>query len=475
MIRLFDTPAAAQGDWTRRDLLQAGLLGIGGLSLSGMLNLESVQRAIASRVRKPARNCIIMFLTGGQAQMDTFDMKPGAPEGIRGPYRPIATSVPGTQISNMLPRLSRLTDRYTILRSASHPLSGHNSSAAYVLSGHTPGSDSSIQPTPMDHPTYGSVVSRIQPAPAHLPSSVLTPRLLFDMGLPTPSAGGGWLGRQYDPFPVARNRMMSKAPVWNGKLPGPRSLALPKDISQSRLASRRNLLGSVDSAFTAARNDVAARTLQAHQDKALDLILSPECQSAFDLSKEPAAVHDRYGRFEMGQVMLLARRLVESGVRFVTANAVSNPKNTRLSSFQIWDTHFDHFRLYNDTLLPEFDQSLSALIEDLDTRGLLSETLVIVMGEMGRTPKINKSKDGGRDHWGRAYSVLWAGCGVKSGRVIGATDKNAGEVIEAKSSPDDIAATLYEALGIPHETVLEDIAGRPRRIAEGSPVPGLLA
>ena len=153
-----------------------------------------------------------MFLNGGQAQMDTFDMKPGAPEGIRGPYRPIATSVPGTQISNMLPRLSRLTDRYTILRSASHPLSGHNSSAAYVLSGHTPGSDSSIQPTPMDHPTYGSVVSRIQPAPAPLPSSVLTPRLLFDLGFPTPSAGGGWLGRQYDPFPVARNRMMSKAP-----------------------------------------------------------------------------------------------------------------------------------------------------------------------------------------------------------------------------------------------------------------------
>ena len=149
------------------------------------------------------------------------------------------------------------------------------------------------------------------PAVWRCPSSVLTPRLLFDMGFPTPSAGGGWLGRQYDPFPVARNRMMSKAPVWNGKLPGPRSLALPKDISQSRLASRRNLLGSVDRAFTAARNDAAARTLQAHQDKALDLILSPECQSAFDLSKEPDAVHDRYGRFEMGQVMLLARRLVE--------------------------------------------------------------------------------------------------------------------------------------------------------------------
>ncbi|MEE3366898.1 MAG: DUF1501 domain-containing protein [Planctomycetota bacterium] len=475
MIRLFDTPAAAQGNWSRRDLLQAGVLGVGGLALSNMLQLESVRRAVAARVQRPARNCIFMFLNGGQAQMDTFDMKPAAPDGIRGPYHPIATSVPGTQISSMLPRLSRLTKQYTILRSASHPLSGHNSSAAYVLSGHTPGNDSSIQPTPMDHPTYGSVVSRIHPAPNHLPSSVLTPRLLFDMGFPTPSAGGGWLGRQYDPFPVVRNRMMSKAPAWSGTLPGPRSLALPSDISHSRLASRRSLLGHVDTAFTAARDNASARTLQAHQDKALNLILSPQCQAAFDLSKESAATHDRYGRFEMGQVLLMARRLVESGVRFVTANAVSNPKNTRLSSFQIWDTHFDHFRLYNETLLPEFDQSLSALLEDLQTRGLLSETLVIVMGEMGRTPTINKNKDGGRDHWGRAYSVLWAGGGVNSGHVIGATDKNAGEVIDAKASPDDIAATLYEALGIPHETVLEDIAGRPRRITDGSPVEGLLA
>ena len=475
MITLFDTPAASHRDWTRRDLLRAGLIGVGGLALSNVLQLESVRRAVAARVKRPARNCIFMFLNGGQAQMDTFDMKPGAPAGIRGPYHPIATSVPGTQVSNMLPRLARLADRYTILRSASHPLSGHNSSAAYVLSGHTPGGDSRIQPTAMDHPTYGSVVSRIMPAPTHLPSSVLTPRLLFDMGFPTPSAGGGWLGRRYDPFPVARNRMMSKAPVWNGKLPGPRSLALPGDVSHARLASRRNLLGSLDTAFATARDDASARTLQAHQDKALDLILSPKCQAAFDLSREPAAAHDRYGRFEMGQVLLLARRLVESGVRFVTANAVSNPKNTRLSSFQIWDTHFDHFRLYNETLLPEFDQALSALLEDLDSRGLLEETLVIVMGEMGRTPTINKAKDGGRDHWGRAYSVLWAGCGVNNGVVIGATDRNAGEVIDSKASPDDIAATLYEALGIPHDTVLDDIAGRPRRIAEGSPIDGLLA
>ena len=475
MLTVFDTLGDRQGNFTRRDLLKAGLLGVGGLTVADLFGAQATAATLPSRVKRPASNCIFMFLNGGQAQIDTFDMKPDAPDGIRGPYRPIATRVAGTRICEKLPRLATLTDKYSILRSASHPLSAHNSSAAYVLSGHTPGTDASIRPTPMDHPTYGSVLSRIKPAAASLPSSVLTPRLLFDMGFPTPSAGGGWLGRRHDPFPVARNRMMSKAPAWNGKLPGPRSLVLPAEISHDRLASRRHLLGTLDAEFSAARDAAATRTLQAHQDKALNLILSPECQAAFDLSRESAATHDRYGRFEMGQVLLLARRLIESGVRFVTANAVSNPKNTRLSSFQIWDTHFDHFRLYNETLLPEFDQALSALLEDLDSRGLLDETLVIVMGEMGRTPKINKAKDGGRDHWGRAYSVLWAGGGVREGLVHGATDKHAASVIHAKVSPDDIAATLYEALGIPHGTVVNDIAGRPRHITDGTPIDALLS
>jgi uncharacterized protein (DUF1501 family) len=240
------------------------------------------------------------------------------------------------------------------------------------------------------------------------------------------------------------------------------------------LTSRTGLLGTLNKGFAAAQTHASMQTLDAHQQKALDLMLSSECRAAFDLDQEPAAWHDRYGRFEMGQVLLLARRLVEAGVRFVTANAVSNPKNTRLSPFQIWDTHFDHFRLYNDNLLPELDQSLSALLFDLEQRGLLEETLVLVMGEMGRTPKINSAKDGGRDHWGRAYSVLWAGGGIVKGSVIGGTDKHASEVTDSPASPDDISATLYEALGIPHQTVLHDIGGRPRHITDGSPIQALL-
>ena len=470
MIDLHSHPTRFRGTVSRRQFLQAGTLAIGGLTLTDLLRL----RADAALPTTTAKHCIFVFLNGGPAQMDTFDMKPNAPSTIRGPYKPISTSVAGTQICEMLPRLAKLTHKYTILRSASHPLNAHNSSAAYVLSGHTPGNDSNISPKAMDHPTYGSVVSKVKPAPPHLPSFVLTPRLLFDMGFPTPSAGGGWLGRAYDPFPVVRNRMMAAAPKWAGKLDGPKSLLLPSDVNHRRMIARRGLLEELKTGFAHADRYASLATLNAHQEKALDLLLSEKCQAAFDLSKEPAKLHDRYGRFEMGQVFLLSRRLIEAGVRFVTANGVSNPKNTRLSSFQIWDTHFDHFRLYKETLLPELDQSLSALIEDLDQRGLLKETLVIVMGEMGRTPRINKAKDGGRDHWGRAYSVLWAGGGVVPGQVIGATDKHAANVIERKSSPDDVAATLYEALGIPHNTAILDIGGRPRRISLGSPIKGIL-
>ena len=471
MLVLNGKPFRYGGRLTRRELLRAGLLTIGGVSTSDLLRVQA--QAALGRSSK-AKHCIFVFLNGGPSQLDTFDMKPSAPDGIRGPYDPIATSVPGIRICEKLPRLARLTDKFAILRSATHPLNAHNSSAAYVLSGHTPGGDDKIAPTSMDHPTYGSVVAKVKPASAHLPSFVLTPRLLFDMGFPTPSAGGGWLGHRYDPFPVARNRMMSRAPKWEGKLPDPKALHLPGDVPRSRVQSRQSLLQHVNATFENARRDAAVDTLDAHQRQALDLILSAQCQSAFDLTKEPHELHERYGRFEMGQVLLLSRRLIEAGVRFVTANAVSNPKNTRLSPFQIWDTHFDHFRLYNDNLLPEFDQALSALIEDLDQRGLLQETLVLVMGEMGRTPRINKNKGGGRDHWGKAYCVLWAGGGIKPGQVHGATDKHAAEVTESPATPDDVAATLYESLGIPHDTLLMDIAGRPRHIADGSPISALL-
>jgi uncharacterized protein (DUF1501 family) len=235
------------------------------------------------------------------------------------------------------------------------------------------------------------------------------------------------------------------------------------------------LLSQLDDRFTIAQERPELATREAYQHQAFNLILSPATRAAFDLSLEPREMHDRYGRSEMGQVLLLSRRLIEAGVRFITANAVSNPENTALSSFQIWDTHFDHFRMYDQNLMPELDSALSALISDLHERGMLQETLIVVMGEFGRTPKINNSKDGGRDHWGRAYSVLWAGAGIHCGQVVGATDRHAAEVKDQPASPDDIAATLYEILGIPHDLMLKDATDRPHRITEGTPIRTLLA
>lgn len=453
-------------DFGRRDFFRLGALSLGGLSLADFFSLQA-----RAGTEGTAKHCIFVFLNGGPAQLDTFDMKPDAPEGIRGPYKPIDTTVPGIQITEKLPKLARLAHKYAILRSATHPLAAHNSSAAYALSGHNPGTDASIRPTPTDHPTYGSVVARVLPPLAGMPPFVLTPTYLFDMGFPTPSAGGGWLGNTYDPLPVVRNRMMSRSPKWEGRLPVPEGLQLPDGLSLGRLETRRKLLSGIDAG---AREERQSANFDVYQQKALDLVLSADARAAFDVSREPAEMHDRYGRFEMGQVLLLSRRLIEAGVRFVTANAVSNPENTGLSAFQIWDTHFDHFRLYDSHLMPELDQALSALISDLDERGLLSETLVLVMGEMGRTPQINKAPGGGRDHWGRAYSVLWAGGGVRPGQIVGATDKNAAEIKDHPARPDDIAATLYTALGIPYDLMLPDATNRPHRISDGMPVGQLL-
>ncbi len=455
---------------SRRDLLRFGALSLGGLSLANPSRSHALAQAAGS-----AKHCIFVFLNGGPAQLDTFDLKPDAPAEIRGPYRPIDTSVPGIRITEKLPKLAQLAHHFAILRSATHPLSAHNSSAAYALSGHSPGSDANIRPTPADHPTYGSVVARVLPKLRGMPPFVLTPTFLFDMGFPTPSAGGGWMGTRYDPLPAVRNQMMARSPKWEGKLPVPEGLGLPDTLSTQRVEGRVRLLGQFDQAFAAAQSQSERATLGAYQAEALDLILSPSTRAAFEVHREPAAMHDRYGRSEMGQVLLLSRRLVEAGVRFVTANAVSNPENTGLSAFQIWDTHFDHFRLYDQNLMPELDQALSALISDLDERGLLGETLIVVMGEMGRTPKINSNRDGGRDHWGHAYSVLWAGGGIRGGQVVGATDRHAAYVKDVPARPDDIAATLYELMGIPHDLILPDAMDRPHRITEGTPIRPLLA
>jgi hypothetical protein len=473
MLRILDRAAGGPCRVTRRELLRAGMLATGGLTLADLLRAEA--RAVSKQARPVrAKHCILLFLNGGPSQLDTFDLKPEAPSGIRGPFKPISTRVPGIQISEKLPRLAQLADKFSIVRSLHHHLAGHNTGAAYALSGHSPGSDANIAPTAMDHPTYGSVVSKIYPSVSAIPSFVLTPTWLFDMGFPTPSAGGGWLGRSYDPFAVVRNQMMSASPKWEGEFPLPEGMSLPSDVSAARVSDRRALLANFDGSFVSQHQDARLKTLDSHEQKSFELLLAPEARAAFDLRHEPPAVRDRYGRSEMGQVLLLCRRMIEAGVRFVTANAVSDPPRKRLASYQIWDTHFEHFRLYDGYLMHELDQGLAALISDLDERGLLAETIVMVMGEFGRTPKITNEDGGGRDHWPNAYSVLWAGGGAPAGQVIGSTDAQAAFVKDRPLKPDDLSATLYEALGIPHDTRLDDIGGRPHTISEGTPIRELL-
>lgn len=462
MLTLLSEPRLEQGRWSRRALLRTGVLGLSGLPWSRSLVAET-----ASRPRRASR-CIFILLNGGIAQLDTFDLKPNAPAEIRGPYKPIATSAPGISIGEKLPQLARWMHKVAVIRSMHHELSGHNTGAAYMLSGRSPGSDSKIAPSPDDHPTYGSVVARLSP-PGPLPPFVLTPTLLFDMGFPTPSAGGGWLGRAYDPFPVVRNTMMSRSPAWRGELPVPEGLALSPGMTLDRIKEREGLAHTLHDPAT----PITSAQLDAQRRQALDLVLSPEARRAFDLSNEDPKIRDRYGRFEMGQVLLLARRLVEAGVRFVTANAVSDALDSGLASFQIWDTHHHHYRLYDHHLLPELDQALSALLEDLSQRGLLEDTLVLVSGEFGRTPKINSNVGGGRDHWPRAYSALLAAGGIRGGQIYGRTDKVAGTVQDFPVRPDDLAATLYESLGIPSDTILLDAFQRPHRITEGKPVTAL--
>jgi len=280
MLRLFGKSFFHNGRLTRRELLRAGMLSLGGLTLSDLLRTNS----LAGDTRR-AKHCIFVFLNGGQSQLDTFDMKPLAPDGIRGPYRPIATRVPGIEISEKLPKLARLTDRLAIVRSVYHHLSAHNTGAAYALSGHSPGTDQDIFPKSTNHPSIGSVVKKILLAPAYMPSSVLRPRLLFDMGFPTPNAGGGWLGRAYDPFSVARNRMMARAPKWDGKLPVSKGLQIPDDVTLQRLQARKSLYAHVDQTFAQHIDDAALMTMDVYQQKAFDLVLSPDAQAAFDLSK----------------------------------------------------------------------------------------------------------------------------------------------------------------------------------------------
>jgi hypothetical protein len=451
---------------SRRSLLTAGAGGFAGLNLPALL--RSAAGAKAQGRTPKAKHVIFLHQFGGPSHLDTFDMKPDAPEGIRGEFKPIASTQPGLRLTEHLPRFAKVLGRFAQVRSVHHRMKSHNPATYYSLTGHAPPLDDiRLRDTLELYPAYGSTVARFRPSddPA-VPSFVSFPHVLRD-GSVTPGQTASFLGKTFDPFFVAAD------PNKRGfRLP---ELSLPDSLPLGRLDDRRGLLRMVDRQADLLGWNDTARGIDAFYDRALTMLASPRVKAAFDLGREDPKLRDAYGRTTYGQSCLLARRLVEAGVRFVT---VYYSRSIGGKGSGGWDTHGDNFNQLRERLLPTTDQSVPTLIEDLSARGLLDETLVVWMGEFGRSPRVtNTAKFGpdGRDHWPMCYTALFTGGGIIPGAVHGSSDRIGAYPATDPVSPDDLAATMFWALGIDPATEVYDTLKRPLRIATGDPLTSLFA
>ena len=439
---------------TRRHLLQVGGVGILVLSLPVLVYAGQLDTANHSR-KTSETSCIFIVQYGGCSHVDTLDPKPNAPEEIRGPYKPIATSIPGVRIGELLPRLASLADRYCIIRSMTHGNSGHDGGMHVCMTGHT-------RPA-ADTPYFGAVMARLRPSSRNVPSYVWVQNLAGDVQ--PRYLTGGFLGTAYSPLRIGTDLDNPSAANFRVTAFDP-----PRDVSQDRLKHRWDLLNALDAAET---------KLRRFQERAVDLITGPEARRAFELEREPTALRDRYGRHPLGQNLLLARRLIEAGVRLVSLTAwTGTPPGEKFRNVQTWDMHGEGAGLGSifgtgafglGWALPNLDQAVSALLEDLDQRGLLARTLVVMVGEFGRSPKIAKA---GRDHWPACYSALLAGGGTRRGAIYGASDPSGAYVKDYPVSPEDFGATLFHALGVPPETRL-GADGFTRPVSTGQPIMSL--
>ena len=443
----------ATGRLNRRSLLRVGTAGIAGLTLPRLLHASDAGRAKAG----PAKSIIFLHQFGGPSHLDTFDLKPDAPSGIRGEFNPIPTSVPGVSITEHLPRFAKVMDRVALVRSVHHGMKNHNSASFYSLTGHAPPLDDIRLRDTLDlYPAYGSTVAKFRPSDdSSVPSFVSYPHVLRD-GSVTPGQHASFLGKAYDPFFIGQDPADP-----DFRLP---ELDLPDSLPLGRLDDRRGLLEMVDRQARLQEFDATARGIDDFYGRALSMLASPRVRGAFDLAQEPDALRDRYGRTTYGQGCLLARRLVETGVRFVS---VYFSQSIGSAEFGGWDTHTDNFNGLKDRLLPMTDQTVPTLIEDLDDRGLLDETLVVWMGEFGRGPKIGDRDGKGRNHWPSCYTALFAGGGIRGGAVYGSSDKIAARPATDPVTPDDLAATMYHALGLDPALEFHDALDRPLPIAAG--------
>ncbi len=433
------------------------------------INMPSILRASEQQNELPvrAKQVIFLFQWGGPSHIDTFDMKPDAPSEIRGPIRPISSVVPGLPVCEHLPEMAKRMDRVTLIRSMTHNMKNHNSAGYYALTGHAPPSDDQRLRDSLDlWPGYGSIVDKLAPNQNEIPSAVSYPYTIAD-GSITPGQHASFLGKRHDPF------FFKTDPNEAGfKLP---ELTLPKGLELDRMLRRRSLQQLVDQQARLLDRSVEAKGFDEYYEKAIAMLTSDKVRAAFDIESEPKALRDRYGRTTYGQGCLLARRLVEAGVKFVTVY-FSSSIGGRAVNDGGWDTHgFDNTRMFqivDKYQHPLTDQTLPTLLDDLEDRGLLDETLVVWMGEFGRTPKINGNFS--RDHWPQCYTTLLAGGGVKRGYVYGSSDANGMFPDKNPVTPEDLAATIYSLMGIDPATEVYDRGNRPLVIA-GKPVTDIFA
>jgi len=467
----------------RRAVLQAGTISLMGLSLTDVLRWQAAGKEQGGD-DQPARSVIYVFLSGGLSQHESFDMKPQAPDNVRGEFSPIATQTPGLQICEHLPELAKRSQQWSLVRSLSHASNDHGESIHIMGTGRSnlpPGLNRN-KPQPTDFPSMLSVAGSQLPGPGGLPATAMLPRLITNVNRAVrPGQSAGMMGPSHEPWLINASDKcdgygdcpncfyFSNKPTYKHSVNPmfqPPMLKLPDGLSLSRLDRRADLLAEVEQQRRDLDRQSTVSRMDRHRAGALSLLTSGDVRQAFDLKNEEPRRLDAYGRNLFGSSMLLARRLVQVGVRMVQVN---------LGRGSTWDQHGDLFPALG-RLLPPFDQSLSALLDDLHDHGLLKSTLVVVAGEFGRTPKISKLnvyKKPGRDHWGAAQSILLAGGGISGGQILGATDNIGAYPTRDRQTPENLAATIYSTLGIPSNAHWLDPASRPYPIYHAPPIAGL--
>ncbi len=453
-----------------------------------MNHLEALRAAApAGALRNArARSCIYIFLSGGLAQHDSFDLKPDAPAEIRGEFRLAATSTPGIQICEHLPQLAQRSRLWALCRSLTHPYNGHSQGHLAMLTGRTPmppGFDAS-KPKPTDWPSVASVANHMVAPRNNLPPAVILPELLVHReSRVIPGQLAGEMGSRWDPWVIAASpfnptsygaypqygfhfeRGNENPRNWRFEAP---SLTLPHGLTQGGLSARTNLLGIIENQLRGLERHAEMARFDQQRELAISLLAQPRVRRALDVVQADAATQDRYCRNLFGWSLLMARNLVEAGVSLVQVNLGNN---------ETWDTHEAAFPLLKNNLLPPTDKALSALLDDLSAMGLFDSTLIVMAGEFGRTPKISKlpnSRLPGRDHWGAVQTVFFAGGGIRGGTVIGSSDRTGGYPATSPQTPESMAATIYHALGIPSTAVWRDAVERPHHVYHGQPIAGLM-